>query len=439
MDVSLGRHYLWLGARNLRRNPALTALSVLILAIGIAACMTSLTVLHLMSADPLPGRSSRLFVPAFDNGLPDEANDEPGPRLNLTWTEADALLRHDGGPPRTALYGFALTVQPPPASALRPFFQVGLAASRDFFTIFEAPFARGAAWSVDDDQQGRDVVVLSDTFATRLFGSVDPVGGTVTLKDRPYRVVGVLAPWRPVPRLWRLGGASPLAPVEDFIIPLRNAIQRELANDGWTSCSGQREPGWQNFLAAECNWLDFWVELGPDEVAPYRAWLDGHVAEQRRRGRMLRSEQAWLKPMAERARDMGVVGEDTKLQAGLSLAFLAACLVNVVGLLAARFANRAGEIGVRRALGASRRQVMAQFLVESGLVGVAGAVLGLALTWGGLLLMGRRSDNLADIARLDGPMLALAVGMAVAGALLAGMWPTWRASRVRPALQLKSQ
>jgi putative ABC transport system permease protein len=82
---------------------------------------------------------------------------------------------------------------------------------------------------------------------------------------------------------------------------------------------------------------------------------------------------------------------------------------------------------------------MAQFLAESGLVGVAGAVLGLALTWAGLQLMARRSENLAEVARLDGPMLALAVGTAVAGALLAGLWPTWRASRVRPALQLKSQ
>jgi putative ABC transport system permease protein len=439
MDLSLGRYYLWLGLRNLRRNPALTGLAVLILAIGIAASMTSLTLLHLLSADPMPGHSRRLFVPAFDNGLPDEANDEPGPRLNLTWTEADALLQGDGGPPRSALYGVALTVQPPPASGLRPFFELGLAASRDFFRLFEAPFAQGTAWSVDDDAQGRDVVVLSHEFADRLFGPTDPLGRSLMLKDRPYRVVGVLAPWRPVPRLWRLGGASPLAPVEAFFIPLRNAIHRELPNDGWTSCSGQREPGWANFLAAECNWLDFWVELGPDEVAPYRARLDGHVAEQRRRGRMARSEQAWLKPMAERARDMGVVGEDTKLQAGLSLAFLAACLVNVVGLLAARFANRAGEIGVRRALGASRRQVMAQFLAESGLVGVAGAVLGLALTWAGLQLMARRSENLAEVARLDGPMLALAVGTAVAGALLAGLWPTWRASRVRPALQLKSQ
>lgn len=431
-------HYLHLALRSLRRNPWLAALAVLTLAIGIAASMTSLTVLHVLSGDPLPGQSQRLFVPAFDNGNRQDQAESPGPRLTLTWTDAQALLKAGGATRQAALYGTAMTVQPPRAG-LPPFLEVGLATGADFFSLFRAPFDQGGPWSAADDADGAAVVVLSHDFAQQLFGTPNVVGRSVTLGDQPYRVVGVLAPWRPVPRLWRLAGSSAIGPVESFFLPLRHALSRELANDGWTSCSGQRGAGFAAFLAAECNWLEYWVELSPAQVGPYQARLDAHVAEQRRLGRLLRADHAWLKTLDERARDFGVVGEDTKLQAGLSLAFLAACLVNVVGLLAARFANRAGEVGVRRALGASRRQVMLQFMVESGVVGLAGALLGLLLTWGGLALIGRRSEDLASVARLDAPMLALTVALALGGALLAGLWPTWRASRVRPAIQLKSQ
>jgi putative ABC transport system permease protein len=110
-----------------------------------------------------------------------------------------------------------------------------------------------------------------------------------------------------------------------------------------------------------------------------------------------------------------------------------------MGLLAARYAARAGEVGVRRALGATRRQVFLQFLVESSVIGAAGGVLGLLLSLGGLALLGRRSEGLATVTHMNGPLLAATLALAMAGALLAALWPTWRAAGVRPALQLKSQ
>src|SRR5471032_1279103 len=62
------RYYFMLGLRTLRRNPALTALMVLTLAIGVAASVSTLTILHVMSGDPIPHKSSRLFVPLVDVG-----------------------------------------------------------------------------------------------------------------------------------------------------------------------------------------------------------------------------------------------------------------------------------------------------------------------------------------------------------------------------------
>jgi len=438
VNVALWRHHLWLGLKSLRRNPGLTVLAVLILAMGIAASMASLTVLHVMSANPLPGRSHLLHVPTFNNGLLTDpnANDEPNPQL--TWIDADRLLADGQGRRRTALYAFDATVASS-RPGVSPVYATGMAATADFFAMFDVPLARGTAWSAADDANAAAVTVLDGAFAQRLFGDTDPIGQVLDLGGRPFRVVGVIGGWHPLPKVYRLVGSSPAGAPEDFWVPVRTAVAQERENNGWVNCTGDSEPGWAGFLRAECNWLQYWVELEPAAVPAYRDYLRGYVAAQKQQGRMPRAQDAVLQDFETWLAARGVVSEDTKLQAGLSLAFLLACLVNVVGLLGAKFAARAGEIGVRRALGASRRQIFQQFLVESGVVGAAGALLGLGLTLALLALIAQRSGDLARVARLDLPMLALTVGLSIVGALLAGLWPTWRAARVRPALQLKSQ
>jgi putative ABC transport system permease protein len=113
--------------------------------------------------------------------------------------------------------------------------------------------------------------------------------------------------------------------------------------------------------------------------------------------------------------------------------------VNTVGLLLAKFTARSGEIGVRRALGAGRRAVFAQYMIETAVVGLAGGVAGLGLALISLKLIGSQSPELAVLARMDWVMLLTTFGLAVGASLLAGLLPTWRACQVRPAVQLKSQ
>ena len=134
-----------------------------------------------------------------------------------------------------------------------------------------------------------------------------------------------------------------------------------------------------------------------------------------------------------------VVGRDSKLSTWLSFGFLLVCLVNTIGLLLAKFSARAGEVGVRRALGAPRAEIFRQYLVEAGVVGLVGGVLGLVLSFGGLWLISRQSESMEAVARMDWVMLATTLVLALVASLVAGLLPTWRACQVTPALQLKSQ
>jgi putative ABC transport system permease protein len=134
------------------------------------------------------------------------------------------------------------------------------------------------------------------------------------------------------------------------------------------------------------------------------------------------------------------VADEVRILVLVSFSFLLVCLLNAMGLMLAKIMGRAGDIGVRRALGASRRAIFGQCLIEAGVVGLAGGLLGLGLT--ALGLMGLRSLLSEEVSRLthfSALDISIAVILAVLATTLAGWYPTWRAAQVQPAWQLKAQ
>ena len=435
------RYYLGLGFRSLRRNPVLTTLMVLTLSVGVAASMTTLTLLEGMSGNPIPAKSERLLVPLLDNSPADFPDPDNEPGEQMTYRDAIALWKSGKTPRATPIYGLGPAVDPGRAD-LPPFFAEGVAVGGDFFAMFDAPFLYGQAWSKAEDDKAARVAVISRSLSERIFGDgVNPVGQTVKISEADYSIVGVLDTWNPVPKYYRLIGSGSFDTSEEVFLPILAAVAAELDRNGSMDCNeNPPSPGFKGYLESECRWVQFWVEIEDESKrAEYADFLTAYVAEQKALGRMPNGPNNRLYDVMQWLDERGVVSDDTRTSTWLAFGFLLVCLVNTVGLLLAKFSARPADIGVRRALGATRRDVFSQYLTEAGVIGLVGAIVGVGLTAGALAFIREFDESIAQVARLDGAMLATAVALSILASIFAGLLPTWRACQVVPALQLKSQ
>ena len=437
-------YYLDLGFRSFRSAKGLTALMLLSIAMGVAACMTTLTVFHVLSGDPIPGKSDRLFNVQLDSASIGEYQPGTEPNYQLTRFDAETLLRERRGVHQVMMTGGMIPVDPSGSQSAasagqRPFVVRSRYASADFFTLFEAPFLSGGVWSAADDKAEARVAVVTRELAEQLFGSEDPQGKTLRLRDTDFRIVGVLKDWRPAPHYFdvSLGAYAPAALV---YVPFSTAVSLKFGSGGNRNCWANSNGIDSSSLNAPCDWVQFWVQLDtPQQQSDYRDYLRRYHAQQKAAGRFERPENAKLRPVMEWLSVRKVVPSDIRLQVWLAFGFLLVCLTNAVGLLLAKCLRRSGEIGVRRALGASRRAIFMQFLVEAGSLGLSGGLLGLGLTWLGLWAVRQNASPYAQLAQLDWQMLGTTLLLALAASLMAGLLPAWRACQVTPALQLKTQ
>ncbi len=271
-----------------------------------------------------------------------------------------------------------------------------------------------------DNVSMRNVCVLGSEIAEALFPDENPLGQTLVISRHLYVVVGVLAERRPI----GAGGGSQA--VEEFdndvYIPYRTSIGRigyRVLSNRAGSISFEKVIYHQIILKIDN--MDH-VEAAGMAV---RDWLeDNH----------LKKDWAVTIPLerlkeAERARD----------RYKILLFFIASISllvggIGIMNIMVATVTERTREIGIRRALGAKRRDITLQFLMEAivqttsgGLVGV---LLGLAIIYG--------SPPLAELfqvklpAKLHVPSIFLALGVAIGVGVVFGLYPARRASRLDP-------
>lgn len=435
------RYYLKLGLFSIRKNPVLSALMVAAIAVGIGAYMTIVNIDYVMGGNPIPQRSDVLFHVQVDNWSPNEAYEEPDkPPEQITYLDGTALLAAGKARRQVLSYKTGRVVEPQ-GEGERPFQVVSRATSADFFAMFDTPFVYGGGWDKAADDNEEYVVVINRETNERVFGGEDSTGRTIVMNGQPWRVAGVMDTWDPIPKFYDLNNGSFETPEEVFF-PLSVAIANELGSWGNNSCWKPSEGGWEGYLQSECIWLQFWVELhGAGEKQEYLSFLDAYVESQKALGRFPRPMNNRLYNVMEWMQDREVVEDDVGVLLGLAALFLVVCLLNTIGLLLAKVARRSDDISLRRALGASRSAIFAQYIIEAGMIGVAGGVLGVGMTWLGLqgieLLYGE-FDFIARLIEMDWTVIIAAVVLAVIAALAAALYPTWRACAIQPASELKA-
>jgi predicted permease len=392
--------------RALKNRPGFGAVAVLSLAVAIGANATIFGLVDAVLFRPLPGN-------------------RPAPLVSVFTSESDGNgFGADSYPAYQDLAAESAVFSRLAASGMAPMRLVrgetsdrvlGLLVSGTWFGTLGAPAAMGRVIAPGDDRVAGEapVVVISDGLWRRRFGS-DPslVGRTIELNGHAWTVVGVMPPsFRGV-----LMGFTP-----DVYVPL--------AMEAWANPGSNERPnrGGRSFMVVG--------QLAPHvTLAQARLRLD---ALARRLGREYpasdsgRAFAIMPEPDGRPAPELhGVVVTFMALLQGITGLVLVIACVNLAGLLLARGVDRRREIGVRLALGATRGRLVRMLVAESLLIGLLGAVLGLALAGYGARLLTAFQPPLPipvtlDL-RPDGRVAMFALVLGLLAVLAFSLFPAWQ-------------
>ncbi|MBB5359992.1 putative ABC transport system permease protein [Rhodanobacter sp. ANJX3] len=433
-------YYVGIAVRNLRRSWGLTLLMVLAIGLGVAASVTTFAVFRAVSGDPVPDKSSQLFVPLFDMWGPRNGVARKDPPDALDYFDAMNLMRDHRASRQSAIYPIQPALAPADSNHHSKNID-GNAVYSEFFPMAEVPLRFGNGWSDNDDRQHATVAVISSALNDELFAGKNSVGRTINIAGKDFRVVGVLDNWNPQPRFYDVHNSGGFTTQKvDILVPFQTAITAGIKNTGNTNCnSAMNSAGFDGLIQSNCVWISYMVELrDASAVQAFRGYLDDYVNLQNRAGRFHWKSDTRLMGLREWLEFEEVAPSDTHLSLLVAIGLLAVCIINTTGLLLAKFMRRRGEVGIRRALGATKRSVYLQFVTEASLVGLSGGVFGLALTALGVAgVHALLPKDIASLAHLDAGLLGLCLLTAVVATTLAGLFPAARASAVQPALQLK--
>jgi putative ABC transport system permease protein len=411
-------------------------------AVGIGVSMTTLTVYYLMSSNPIPQKSDVLFAITMDSWNPLRPFEDDYPDRaphQLTFHDAERLIDISKGKRQTAMFESSLVIEPETKDGL-PFEAGARVTYADFFAMFDVPFLFGSGWDSSADAAAEPVVVLTRKLNERLFGGDNSVGNWLTMQGTQFQVVGIIDNWEPTPRFYDpINGA--FQDINEMFIPysLTRVLELQSTGSDW-GWKSEDITSFEQWLNSESAWVQYFVELdGAGDRDDYVSHLNAYVSEQKKLGRFERPMNNSIHNVMEWMEYHDVVATDSKVLVGLSFLFLVVCVLSTIALLLTKFVGKTSETSLRRALGASRKAIFRQQIVEVAVIGFSGGLVGMLLAVIGLQGIELLYDAPAGLVTLDWVMLFAAIAIAITSSMIAGLYPAWRVCRIPPAAQLKTQ
>jgi len=402
--------------RSLRRSPGFAAAAIVTLALGIGANTAIFSVVYAVLLKPLPySQADQIY--SVEVVVPERRSQFASlpvtvqvylelQRADTAFTAMSALtpaewnLTGEGEPERVG----------------------GARVSVNFFYFLGIPMARGREFSLEEQEPGKDrVVVISDALWRRRYGS-DPalIGRAISVNWESHVVIGIAPPDLLVPTGALLHPFVTFAPRIDLWKPIA-PTDRELKSENWNH--------------------GLLVRLGPGENPE-----QGRQQLQVLLNELIRAKMPGLKtelitqlvPLREIY--AGKVRVRLLLILGASALLLLIACTNIANLFLARVASRASEFATRIALGAGRRRLVSQMLTESAIPAILGGGLGAVIAGYGIRVLAAHGPDdvrlLAD-PHLNLPVFLFATMTSLGTGIVCGVFPAWQVCRKDAATALR--
>lgn len=279
------------------------------------------------------------------------------------------------------------------------------------FDIDAVAIDAGRFWTESEGERAREICVVGADIVENLFGGIAPdrvVGQTVSIAGRPYQILGVLQP------LGKIFGNS-----RDNIVYIPySTFQKSF---------GARDSLVVFVQTASADQL----EETQDQVRTIMRNRRGRVlAEGEDEGFSIESSDVFIDLYGKATSNIYIV---TYLVAGVSL-FVGGIVV--MNIMLVSVTERTKEIGIRKALGARRKDILTQFLIESVTVTAVGGAIGVLTGFGLAYII---SAIIGFPLLISIASVLLGVGVSSIVGIVSGLWPAWRAARLHPIEALRSE